>query len=118
MNRQLNGTSLVAVDVDTKNGGTFAALTQNRCWPTATASAITPSGSTHFLLRLPGNQLVRTRIGMIKGVDLIGEGSLIVVEPSAIDGKEYVWVKHPAQGIAPAPAWLLVDQGRVRQVRE
>ena len=118
MNRQLNGTSLVAVDVDTKNGGTFAALTQNRCWPTATASAITPSGSTHFLLRLPGNQLVRTRIGMIKGVDLIGEGSLIVVEPSAIDGQEYVWVKHSAQGIASAPAWLLVDQGRVRQVRE
>jgi hypothetical protein len=74
MNRQPNGTTLVAVDIDVKNGSTFNALTQNRCWSTATAIAITPSGGTHFLLRLPGNQLVRTRIGMIKGVDLIGEG--------------------------------------------
>ena len=56
--------------------------------------------------------IASTRIGMINGVDLIGEGSLIVVEPSAIDGKEYVWVKHPAQGIAPAPAWLLIDLRR------
>ena len=66
MNRQPNGTGLVAVDVDTKNGGTLAALTQNRCWSTATASAITLGGGTHFLLRLPGNQLVRTRIGISK----------------------------------------------------
>ncbi len=81
MNRQPNGTTLVAIDIDVKNSGIIEALTQNRCWPTTTAIAITPSGGTHFLLRLPGNQLVRTRIGMIKGVDLIGEGSLIVVEP-------------------------------------
>ncbi len=53
---------------------------------------------------------------MIKGVNLIGQGNLIVVEPSAIDGKEYVRVKHPAQGIAPAPAWLLVDLRRGRCV--
>jgi bifunctional DNA primase/polymerase-like protein len=85
MNQQPNGITLVAVDIDVKNGGTFNALTQNRCWSTATASAIIPSGGTHFLLRLPGNQLVRTRIGMIKGVDLIGEGSLIVVEPPRPD---------------------------------
>src|SRR5271165_2485404 len=104
MNRQPNGTTLVAVDIDVRNGSTFNALTQNRCWSTATASTITLSGGTHFLLRLPGNQLVRTLIGMIKGVDLIGEGSLIVVEPSAINRKEHVWVEYPAQGIAPAPA--------------
>jgi Bifunctional DNA primase/polymerase, N-terminal len=112
MGRQPNGTTLVAVDIDTKNGGTLETLTQNRCWPTVTACAITPSGGTHFLLRLPEDQLVRTRIGLIKGVDLIGEGGLIVVEPSAIGGMEYVWVNHPAQGIAPAPTWLLTDLRR------
>ena len=53
---------------------------------------------------------------MIKGVDLIGEGSLIVVEPSAINRKEYVWVEHPAQGIAPAPAWL-IGRSKARGMR-
>ncbi len=112
MGRPADGRNVIAIDIDTKNGGTLEALTQNRCWPTATASAITPSGGTHFLLRLAGNQRVRTRIGLIKGVDLIGEQGLIVVEPSAVDDKEYVWVSHPAQGIAPAPAWLLNDLRR------
>jgi hypothetical protein len=50
MNRQPNGTTLVAVDIDVKNGSTFNALTQNRCWSTATAIAITPSGGIRFLL--------------------------------------------------------------------
>ena len=75
MNRQPNGTTLVAVDIDVKNGSTFNALTQNRCWPTATASAITPSGGIRFLL-----------LSMARST---------------------CWVKHPAQGIASAPAWLI-----------
>jgi hypothetical protein len=100
MGRQPNGSTLVIVKIDTKNGSILAALTQNRCWPTATASAITPNGSTHILLRLLENQLVRTRIGLIKGVDLIAEGGLLVIEPSSLDGRQYVWLQDPAWGIA------------------
>ena len=81
MNRQPKGTTLVAVDIDVKNGSTFNALTQNRCWSTATAIAITPNGGTHFLLL----SMARSTCGF----------------------------KHPAQGIAPAPAWL---NGRSRRL--
>ena len=40
----------ITLMVSLKNGSTFNALTQNRCWSTATAIAITPSGGIRFLL--------------------------------------------------------------------
>jgi hypothetical protein len=105
------GKVIVAIDVDVKNGGSLSTLVQNRSWP-RTAEALTPSGGRHYLLTLPTGFIARTRIGLVRGIDLLGQGSLIVAEPSVVDDREYVWLWHPRQGIAIAPEWLVTDLRR------
>jgi bifunctional DNA primase/polymerase-like protein len=111
MGRQANGTVIFTIDVDTKHNGQLSKLTQNRAW-IITAEAITPSGGRHYLFMLPAGLTCRTRIGLIQGIDVIGQGGLIAVEPSNIDDRAYVWVRHPTQGIATAPQWLVADLQR------
>ncbi len=111
MGRQANGAVIFTIDVDTKHNGQLSKLTQNRAW-IITAEAITPSGGRHYLFMLPAGLTCRTRIGLIQGIDVIGQGGLIAVEPSSIDSREYVWFQHPGQGIAAAPAWLVADLQR------
>jgi Bifunctional DNA primase/polymerase, N-terminal len=111
MGRQTDGRFLIAVDVDAKNGGRLSSLTQGRFVP-ETAEARTPSGGCHMLFAVPKNVTVRTRTDFVKGIDIIGARGLVVVEPSCINDVEYVWVRHPAHGIALAPGWLLADLKR------
>ena len=111
LGKQPDGRSLIVIDVDTKRGGTLERLTQNRQFP-RTATTLTASGGYHYWLSSPSNCTIRSRIDLITGVDLLGQGSLAVAEPSTINGKEYCWLEHPRSGIAPAPAWLLEDLRR------
>ena len=111
LGRQETGNVIIAIDVDSKNNGQLSTLVQNRSWP-HTAEAITPSGGQHYLLTLPAGLTARTRLGLVRGIDLLGQGSLIVAEPSSVDGREYVWLRHPQQGIAVAPEWLVADLRR------
>jgi hypothetical protein len=99
--------SLSETDVDIKGNGILATFTQNRPFP-ANATALTPNGGHHYLLTVPDNLTVRSRIDHDQGMDILGQGSLAVVEPSTIAGKEYVWLRPPSQ-IAAAPSWLLED---------
>jgi hypothetical protein len=72
LGRQENGRAIVAIDVDVKNGGNLSTLVQNRSWP-RTAEALTPSGGRHHLLTLPAGLVARTRIGLVRGIDLLGQ---------------------------------------------
>ena len=104
------GRGLIAVDIDPRNKGdeSLVRLIANHGSLPVTAEARTGSGGSHFLFRVPGDLAIGNRTNLEPGIDIKGENGYIVVEPSIHpNGKEYVWLRHPRQGIADAPDWLL-----------
>lgn len=103
------GQGIVALDVDHGKGGkdSLAKLTRGRPLP-RTAEAATGGGGKHFLFRVPPGVRVRNGQDLRPGIDIRGDGGMIVVEPSVHPdtGREYVWLVHPGQVIADAPDWL------------
>ena len=69
-------------------------------------------GGEHILLRMESSGLTITNFR--PKIDVRGDGGQIVVAPSLHPktGKAYQWIRHPRDGIAKAPEWL------VRQLRE
>jgi len=104
------GGGIVALDVDPRNGGEKALkrlIDEHGPLP-PTAEALTGSGGRHFLFLVPAGHRVGCRDDWRPGIDVKGEGGQLVVEPSVHPGtgREYVWIRHPGQGIAEAPDWL------------
>ena len=52
---------------------------------------------------------IRNSVNLWPGLDIRGDGGLIVAAPSIHPdtGRPYEWVRHPREGIAPPPPWLL-----------
>ena len=51
---------------------------------------------------------IRPAVGIVKGVDVRGVGSYVVVPPSVVDGKQYRWITPlDPDRIAPAPEDLI-----------
>jgi DNA polymerase I-like protein with 3'-5' exonuclease and polymerase domains len=73
-----------------------------------TLMAESPSGSVHRYFKHPGNgqKIKSTDSKLALGVDIRGDGGMVVAPPSVRPGKgSYRWVNGPP--IAEAPAWLL-----------
>lgn len=88
---------LLAVDIDPKNGGERPTGLPQTC------TATTPSGGEHLLYVYDG--LTPTLTGWRPGVDVRGEGGLIVAPPAP--GR--AWVKPPAPGMIWAPHHDIVE---------
>jgi hypothetical protein len=81
---------LVAVDVDVKNGvDGYESLStiEARFGEQGTRRIETPSGGVHLIYRC--NQKVKTRTGILDGIDIRGDGGYIVAQGSVIGGLEY-----------------------------
>lgn len=109
------GRGVLALDVDPRSGGAESLdrlTTQHGSLP-VTAEAATGGGGRHLLFRVDADLVVRNshpqeRGVAVAGIHVRGDGGQILVEPSIHpNGREYVWLVHPRQGIADAPAWLL-----------
>lgn len=105
------GNGIIAVDIDPRHGGDESLqrlLDEQGPFP-ATAEAITGSDGRHYLFRVPSDHPISQRIGWKPGIDLIAQAGYIVVEPSIHPdtNKCYRWKRHPGEGIAEAPAWLI-----------
>ena len=104
------GRRYVTIDVDSRSGGldSWRKLVANKALP-PTAEARTGGGGFHFVFRLPRGVFIRcssSRLG--PGIDVKGRGGFIVVEPSVnAAGNPYRWTRHPREGIAMIPSWLL-----------
>jgi hypothetical protein len=106
----VTGRGVIAIDLDLRHEGdaSWKKFVGRRTLP-ETAKALTGSGGTHLLFRVDPSLRIPSRIGFLPGVDVIGEDSVLVVEPSRHPRtrKEYVWLISPSHCIADAPAWLL-----------
>lgn len=102
---------LVVLDVDPKHGGdvSLAALEKRHGALPATVESITGGGGRHVYFAHPGRE-VRNRAAMAPGIDLRGDGGVVIVPPSIHpSGRPYRWrAGHgPGEiGLAPLPVWL------------
>jgi len=94
---------LWVVDLDGDVGlATWEALqTKHRRVP-PTLTVITPSGGMHLYFAGSGPTTAK-KLG--PGIDTRGRGGYVLVPPSVVNGKPYVWVR-PRALPAPPPRWL------------
>jgi putative DNA primase/helicase len=106
-----------AVDIDPRHGGdkSLEALIKANGSLPPTPSASTGGGGTHFLFTIPDGMTIKNSVGdehglggIAPGIDIRGNGGLIVVEPSFTKGG-YTWVSGlpERQSIALPLDWLL-----------
>src|SRR6185437_2717375 len=100
------------VEADTKAGhgkdgiAALQALIGAQPWP-ATLQAISPSGSVHYYFQYPEGMEVKNSASKIAaGVDMRGEGGMVLAPPSVRDDGIYQW-RNAGTPIAVAPPWLL-----------
>jgi putative DNA primase/helicase len=80
------------------------ALELGHPWP-KTVAARTPRGGRHAYFKLPEGELPGNRAGMIKRIDVRGEGGYVIAPPSVrADGVAYQWVS----GCAPCDLELAI----------
>jgi hypothetical protein len=103
---------LVVLDVDPAHGGdeSLIALENRYGGLPDTVEAQTGGGGRHLYFRHPGGT-VHNKVGLAPGIDLRGDGGLIVAPPSLHpSGRRYAWeVSHHPDDVplAAMPAWLL-----------
>jgi Bifunctional DNA primase/polymerase, N-terminal len=104
--------NLVVVDVDTGHGGlgTLTAMEADHQLLDRSATVETPSGGRHYWLRHPGgrlsnsNKAIRDRYG--PGVDIRGDGGLVLAPPSVRLVGAYRWRVGGPSTVPPMPTWL------------
>ncbi len=103
---------LVVLDIDPQHDGeeSLAKLEAEHGPLPGTTMAVTGGGGRHLYFIHPGG-VVRNKVGLAPGVDLRGDGGLIVAPPSIHpSGGRYAWAPgHDPNAAPPArmPAWLL-----------
>ena len=101
------GPDRIVLDIDGIEGQrTFAELERQHGPLPPTAQARTGSGGLHF--HFHSAQPIKTRIRFLPGLDVLAEVGFVVAPPSThYSGNCYVWLRHPAKGLADCPDWLL-----------
>lgn len=103
---------LIVLDVDSGHGGdeSLADLEKRHGPLPATVESHTGGGGRHIYLRHPGGT-VQNRVGLTAGIDVRGDGGLVVAPPSIHpSGRRYRWNEACAPDetpLAETPAWLL-----------
>jgi hypothetical protein len=103
---------LVVVDIDPAHGGgdSLDELERRHGVLPDSVEALTGGGGRHIYFRHPGGT-VRNKVGLVRGIDIRGDGGLVVAPPSIHpSGRHYAWrTGHdPKDGqLAELPDWLL-----------
>lgn len=97
---------IIVIDIDPRHGGEAALLVlEGEVGPIpSTMEAKTGGGGRHLYFAYPGRP-VGNRVGLRPGIDLRGDGGIVVVPPSVHpSGSRYAWTAgHEPQRAAPAP---------------
>lgn len=98
--------NIVVLDIDPRHGGESALkLLSDEVGPIpSTLEALSGGGGRHLYFAYPGRR-VRNRAGLRPGIDLRGDGGIIIVPPSLHpSGRRYAWAAgHGFQEAEPAP---------------
>lgn len=102
---------LLVLDIDPAHGGdeSLARLEKRYGDLPCTVEAVTGGGGRHLYFRHPGGE-VRNRAGIAPGIDLRGDGGVIITPPSLHpSGRRYAWVSGRGPDkipLADMPLWL------------
>jgi len=103
---------IVVLDIDPGHGGEESLsdlMAQHGALP-RTVAARTGGGGRHIYFQHPGKP-VRNQVGLAPGLDLRGDGGLVIAPPSLHpSGQHYQWVEGQdpdSLPLAPLPRWLL-----------
>src|SRR5262249_35096087 len=101
---------LLGLDVDGDVGAeSLATLEHRHGLLQDTPRSLTGGGGLHYLFTV--ETVVANKVRIAPGLDIRGDGGLIVAPPSLhVRGQRYVWdlAAHPDETpVAPAPRWLL-----------
>ena len=105
---------LVVVDVDLKHGGeqSLVRIEREHGPLPATVEARTGGGGRHLYFTHPGGH-VHNKVGLVPGIDLRGDGGIVVAPPSIHpSGARYVWKPGHApheRAPAPLPIWSIEE---------
>ena len=110
---------LLAVDVDGKRNPWLSDDPEKMADLMRGQLSLTPSGGRHHLFRQPaGRKWSNTAGKLAPKVDTRAGGGYIIVPPSVVGGKPYVWAEgydfdDPPNALPEPPAWLadLLDNG-------
>lgn len=80
--------------------------------------ARTPRGGSHHWFRQNGQELHNTAGKLALGVDTRANGGYVLVPPSTVGGKPYMWVNELTTDQPTVPAWLIEMLGVHQPVRE
>lgn len=106
---------IVVLDVDPAHGGasSLSKMEDRHGALPETVESRTGGGGRHIYFAHPGFE-VRNRAGLAPGLDLRGDGGVIIVPPSIHpNGKPYMWCQGHAPdeiALAPLPVWLTVPR--------
>jgi hypothetical protein len=103
---------IFVVEADTKEGhdvdgiASLTALEVEHGALPPTRQAMSPSGSVHYYFNHPGFKIKNSASAIAPGVDVRGDGGMVIAPPSVKPGKGvYKWRNNDP--IADAPQWLL-----------
>jgi hypothetical protein len=106
--------NLVVLDIDPGHGGEVSvkALEAKFGPLPATLTVRTGGGGRHFYFTAPADSRpIPNRVGLSKGIDVRGDGGLVVAPPSVHpSGRRYRWVEggpYARATPAPPPIWLI-----------
>jgi Bifunctional DNA primase/polymerase, N-terminal/Family of unknown function (DUF5906) len=108
-----NDSRMFVTETDTKEGGhaangaeSLAALEAEHGKLPPTLQARSPSGSVHYYWRLPeGVEIFNSAGTFAPGIDVRGEGGMVIAPPSVRADGAYEWVNDLP--IADAPQWVI-----------
>ncbi|MGA2933930.1 MAG: bifunctional DNA primase/polymerase [Methanomicrobiales archaeon] len=78
----VTGRGLFVVDIDPRHGGSLEALEKAVGTLPKTWTHRTGGGGLHLLYRVPKGTTIPSRVGVLPGIDIKGEGGYILVPPS------------------------------------
>lgn len=101
-------THILVLDIDPRNGGSVAALESEFGALPETPAVATGGDGEHRFFRLPDGATIGNKTAIRPGVDIKGDGGLVVVPPARhVSGKDYAWKLEPfAVPFAEPPDWL------------
>ena len=104
---------LVIIDVDGENNTWLAEEPAKLLALDVAPLSVTPRGGRHYCFRQPEGRAWRNTAGRIAPrVDTRANGGYVLVAPSVVDGKPYIWQDDRELSVSPQrlpepPAWLI-----------